>query len=233
MTAVRRKGAKFARAGVVLKAYTTGLAVPARQLVEVLEDHGLERNDLAPYLPPTPDAVSRWGGEVRYLGYYLKWTPQWAYYYAVENLGFEANPERTEGTYSKYNSLDDRIDGFHYYTTYIKFGLGRATYDASQEIRNHHITREEGVALVRRFDGEYRWVETRAAPMRNAEGAIVQWNVICLDIDGEVQAQEELRLTQEGLARASQAASLADTFSSKTSAMSTSAVPHALSCQSP
>ncbi|MBB3916841.1 hypothetical protein GGQ65_004150 [Rhizobium fabae] len=63
---------------------------------------------------------------------------------------------------------------------------------------------------LRRFDGEYRWVETRAAPMRNAEGEIVQWNVICLDIDGEVRAQEELRLAQEGLARASQAASLAE-----------------------
>ena len=62
---------------------------------------------------------------------------------------------RTEGTYSKYNSLDDKIDGFHYYTTYIKFGIGRATYDASQEIRNRHLTREEGVALVRRFDGEF------------------------------------------------------------------------------
>jgi PAS domain S-box-containing protein len=63
---------------------------------------------------------------------------------------------------------------------------------------------------LRRFDGEYRWVETRAGPMRNAEGAIVQWNVICLDIDGEVRAQEELRLAQERLARASQAASLAE-----------------------
>ncbi len=63
---------------------------------------------------------------------------------------------------------------------------------------------------LRRFDGEYRWVETRAAPMRNAEGAIVQWNVICLDIDGEVRAQEELRQAQESLARASQAASLSE-----------------------
>ena len=63
---------------------------------------------------------------------------------------------------------------------------------------------------LRRFDGEYRWVETRAAPMRNAEGEIIQWNVICLDIDGEVRAQDELRLAQEGLARASQAASLAE-----------------------
>jgi PAS domain S-box-containing protein len=63
---------------------------------------------------------------------------------------------------------------------------------------------------LRRFDGEYRWVETRAGAMRNAEGAIVQWNVICLDIDGEVRTQEELRLAQERLARANQAASLAE-----------------------
>jgi len=63
---------------------------------------------------------------------------------------------------------------------------------------------------LRRFDGEYRWVEMRAAPMRNTEGAIVQWNVICLDIDSEVRTQEQLRLAQESLARASQAASLAE-----------------------
>lgn len=63
---------------------------------------------------------------------------------------------------------------------------------------------------LRRHDGEYRWMETRAAPMRNGDGAIVQWNVICLDIDAEVRAQENLRLAQERLARASQAASLAE-----------------------
>jgi len=63
---------------------------------------------------------------------------------------------------------------------------------------------------LRRCDGEYRWVETRAAPMRGSENAIVQWNVICLDIDGEVRAQIELRSAQEKMARASQAASLAE-----------------------
>ena len=92
---------------------------------------------------------------MHYLGYYLKWTPQEAYYYAVEHTGFEANPFRTEGTYSKYNSLDDKIDGFHYYTTWIKFGIGRATYDSAQEVRNKHLTREDAVALVKRFDGEF------------------------------------------------------------------------------
>ncbi|HET9961988.1 MAG TPA: N-acetyl sugar amidotransferase [Nitrospiraceae bacterium] len=122
---------------------------------ELIEQHGLNLNDLMAYLPADYKDIERTNVDVHYLGYYLKWTPQECYYYAIEHTGFEANPVRTEGTYSKYNSLDDKIDGFHYYTTYIKFGIGRATYDASQEIRNRHLTREEGVALVRRFDGEF------------------------------------------------------------------------------
>ena len=127
-----------------------GVSVP-----ELREKHGLSLNELTSYFPPDHKQLARKKVEVHYLGYYIKWTPQEAYYHAVENCGFEANQVRTEGTYSKYNSLDDKIDGLHYYTTWIKFGLGRATYDASQEIRNKHLTREEGVALVKRFDGEF------------------------------------------------------------------------------
>ena len=37
----------------------------------------------------------------------------------------------------------------------IKFGIGRATYDAAQEIRSKDIDREEGVSLIKKFDGEY------------------------------------------------------------------------------
>ena len=124
-------------------------------IAELMEKYQFPLCDLMSYLPADYQELERSGIQVHYLGYYLKWVPQEAYYYAVEHTGFEANPVRTEGTYSKYNSLDDKIDGFHYYTTFIKFGLGRATYDASQEIRNKHLTREEGVALVRRFDGEF------------------------------------------------------------------------------
>jgi hypothetical protein len=85
----------------------------------------------------------------------LKWHPQSCYYYSVEHGGFQAAPERTPGTYSKYNSIDDRIDDLHYFTTGIKFGIGRASYDAAQEIRSGDINREEGVALVKKFDHEY------------------------------------------------------------------------------
>lgn len=116
---------------------------------------GIDANDLQPYLPADPEALKRTRTEVHYLGYYLKWHPQSCYYYSVEHGNFEASPERTPGTYSKYNSIDDRVDDLHYFTTHVKFGIGRATYDASQEIRSGDINRDEGVALVRRYDGEF------------------------------------------------------------------------------
>jgi N-acetyl sugar amidotransferase len=122
---------------------------------ELNERYGVSKNDLQSFLPAGYDELYQSNMEVHYLGYYVKWTPQEAYYYAVENTNFKARPFRTQGTYSKYNSIDDKIDDLHYYTTYIKFGIGRATYDASQEIRNNHLTRDEGKILVKRFDGEF------------------------------------------------------------------------------
>lgn len=130
--------------------YLGGVAIK-----ELMEVHGLRLNELSSYFPPEVERLEKSNIEVHYLGYYVPWTPQEAYYYAVENTGFKARPFRTQGTYSKYNSIDDKIDDLHYYTTYIKFGIGRTTYDASQEIRNKHITREEGVALVHKYDGEF------------------------------------------------------------------------------
>jgi len=122
---------------------------------ELIEDYGLKKVDLDPYIPIPQELLSEKDIEVHYLGYYTPWHPQGAYYYAVENGGFIPSPERTPGTYSKYNSIDDKIDDLHYYTTFVKFGIGRATYDASQEIRNEEINRDEGVALVKKYDGEY------------------------------------------------------------------------------
>lgn len=132
------------------KIFISGIPV-----TELETEYGIDRNDLEVYMPADPNKLQDLNVQVHYLGYYLKWHPQSCYYYAVEHGGFQASPERTPGTYSKYNSIDDRIDDYHYYTTYIKFGLGRASYDAAQEIRSGDITREEGVALVKRFDGEY------------------------------------------------------------------------------
>ena len=122
---------------------------------ELIRDYKVKIKNLKPFLPLNVSELDNFNLEVHYLGYYIKWVPQETFYYAAENCGFKPRPFRTEGTYSKYNSIDDKIDDLHYYTTYIKFGLGRATYDVSQELRNDHLSVDEGKKLIKKSDGEF------------------------------------------------------------------------------
>ena len=129
--------------------YFSGLAP------EDLTKYGVNSKDLAPYMAPDKKALEDLGLDIHFFGYYKKWVPQELYYHAVENTGFKPKSSRNEGTYSKYASFDDQIDGFHYYLSFIKFGIARTTADTAHEIRDGHITRQEGVGLVKRFDGEF------------------------------------------------------------------------------
>ncbi|MFZ4764499.1 MAG: N-acetyl sugar amidotransferase [Roseimicrobium sp.] len=133
--------------------------------LDELVEHGLQAGVFSPqeiadnpfefYRTPPAEAMHHLNPEMHWMSYYKKWIPQENYYHAAEHTGFKANPERSEGTYSKYASIDDKTDGFHFYLAYIKFGIARATSDAAHEIRDGHLTRDEGVALVKRFDGEF------------------------------------------------------------------------------
>lgn len=121
------------------------------------EKYGISRDELDKYGLSNSELekIKKQNIQQHFFSYYHKWVPQENYYHAVEHTGFEANPVRNEGTFSKYASLDDKLDGFHYYLAYIKFGNGRCMSDAAHEIRDGHITREEGVALMKKYDGEF------------------------------------------------------------------------------
>lgn len=126
-----------------------------KNIKQILKETNFKENDFHPYIPIKKDSIKNKNIKVFYLGYFHKWDPQEMYYYASEHTGYKANPERTEGTYARYTSIDDKVDNFHYYTTYIKFGVGRTTYDAAQEVRNEKITRSEAIELVKKFDHEF------------------------------------------------------------------------------
>jgi N-acetyl sugar amidotransferase len=122
----------------------------------VFSESILKEPSLQFYKAPEPDLIREKGIEMHWFSYYQKWTPQENFYYAMKHTGFETNDEgRSESTYTKYASLDDKADGFHWYLSYMKFGMGRASRDAQTDIRRHHITREEGVALVKKYDHEF------------------------------------------------------------------------------
>ena len=130
------------------------MKVSGHSFDELKQKYKITEKDLSLYLPLTSEQYNKSKPDPRWLGYYLNFHPQSNYYYAKEHCGFKANDKRTEGSYSRYNSLDDRIDGYHYWCGHIKFGIGRTTHEASQEIRNGDLIREEGVALVHKYDGE-------------------------------------------------------------------------------
>ena len=123
--------------------------------VEHWYSHGFTEQELEIYSPPSLEQVQSARVERHFASYYMNWRPQDHYYYCAQNTNFHANPKgRSEGTYSKYASLDDAIDPYHYYFSLLKFGIARATSDAAHEIREKLLDRDEAVTLVRRFDTE-------------------------------------------------------------------------------
>lgn len=105
------------------------------------------------YRLPEPEKLKN--VEYHWLAHYLPHHPQSNFYMASEKTGFRPNPERNVGTYSRYASIDDATDDWHYFMAYVKFGIGRCTSDAAHEIRDGDLTREEGLVLVAKYDGEF------------------------------------------------------------------------------
>ena len=135
--------------GDQLKHYFSGIPP------ESWSKYGLTEKDLSKFKAPSNEALQKNNTEVHFYSYYKFWDPQENFYYAKENCNYIPNPERNEGTFSKYASLDDKFDGFHFYLAYIKFGIGRCTQDTAHEIRDKKIDRQEGIALVKKYDGEF------------------------------------------------------------------------------
>lgn len=138
-----------------------------RDIAEVLEhqigddpmnwvDDEVGERDLAPYLYPDPGEVERLGVKAVYFAYFFRWSMLENYRFIKEKIDFRGNPRgRTDGTFTDFDSLDDKIDNVYYYMQYVKFGFGRATRDACRMIQNGQMTRDQGLELVRKYDHEF------------------------------------------------------------------------------
>ena len=115
----------------------------------------LRDQDFIPYIPLKKKDFNDFNLNILFLGWFMKWDPQEIYYYSTENSGFVPDDYKSDGSYGRYSSVDDKMEYLHFYCSYIKFGIGRCRLDVSQEIRNGHITREEGINLCRKFEGEF------------------------------------------------------------------------------
>ena len=113
-------------------------------------------SDLFPYLMPKPQELSKYSIKGHYYGYYTKWNVKENFRYVSSKIDFKtAERGRTYGTYTNFDSLDDYMDDLYYYLNYIKFGYGRCIRDLSRHIQKGEISRNEGLILAEKYDGEY------------------------------------------------------------------------------
>ncbi len=112
--------------------------------------------DLAPYTLPSTQELNAVGVKAMYYAYFFPWDVFQNYKMISEVMDFRTAPAgRTDGTFTDYDSLDDKVDDLYYHLQYIKFGFGRATRDASRLIQRGHITREEGLESAYKYDAEF------------------------------------------------------------------------------
>ncbi len=138
-----------------------------RDFAEVLEhqigddpmnwmDDEIEEHELAPYTYPDLGQVDEVGVKALYFGYFFRWSMFDNWNFIKDKINFQtAENGRTDGTFTDFDSLDDKIDNLYYYMQFIKFGFGRCVRDACRLIQNGQMTRAEGFDLVRKYDHEF------------------------------------------------------------------------------
>ena len=118
--------------------------------------NGITKRDLLPYTYPDDKELKRVGVTGLFLGYYFKWDARKQTELMVKNYGFNTKDDGPiEGTYTNYENLDESTVGLHDYLKFTKYGFGRATDHACLDIKNRRISREEGLSLVKKYDGKY------------------------------------------------------------------------------
>jgi len=110
---------------------------------------GMDRLHLYHY----PDELDRSGTRAVFASYYFHWDSE-AHLEIARKYGFKALDTPREGTYRNYVGIDEKINRVHQYLKVLKFGYGRASDHACEDIRNCRLTRDRAKELVRRHDLE-------------------------------------------------------------------------------
>ena len=113
---------------------------------------GITLGDISPYIYPTDEQLERSAVRGIYLSNFFPWNAKEHAELMIKEWGFSPIAYERERTFNLYGKIEDHANDLHDYLKYLKFGYGRATDDASMEIRHGRMTREEAIAMVKRYD---------------------------------------------------------------------------------
>jgi N-acetyl sugar amidotransferase len=114
---------------------------------------GITDKDLIWARYPSDDELEDVGVRQIHLGNYVHWDENIHSKLVRDVYNWEQARQPFERTYRMISNLDDMHEnGIHDYLKFVKFGYGRCTDHVSKDIRAGHMTREQGIALIRRYD---------------------------------------------------------------------------------
>ena len=113
---------------------------------------GITLGDVRPYIYPSDEEIERCEVRGIYLSNFINWNAKAHAELMIREWGFSPVAYERDRTFNLYAKIEDHANDVHDYLKYLKFGYGRATDDASMEIRHGRMTREEGLDAVRHYD---------------------------------------------------------------------------------
>ena len=117
------------------------------------DDDHLSQQDLNWAKYPSDVELSDSNTKGIYIGNFFKWDPNSHTRQMIDLYGWKPSEVPFERTYRRMSNLDDRYEnGIHDLMKFVKFGYGRASDHASKDIRSGLMSREEGIAMVRKYD---------------------------------------------------------------------------------
>ncbi len=112
----------------------------------------LTKFDMLPYVLPSQKEIEEAEVEGIHLGDYYFWDEMRQVEFLEKEYSWKQ--DYIEGTYKKYKSVECKMAGVHDYSKFIKRGYGRTTDQASEDVRQGLLTRQEALQLINKLDGE-------------------------------------------------------------------------------
>jgi N-acetyl sugar amidotransferase len=126
--------------------------VSAKKTPSEMVSEDISARDLSPFENPSVEEIEAAGVFGIHLGDYIFWDDERQTEFVRDTYGWRET--EIEGTYKRYKSAECIMPGVHDFTNYLKRGYGRGTYQASVDVRNGLLTREEAFELAREYDTE-------------------------------------------------------------------------------
>jgi N-acetyl sugar amidotransferase len=120
---------------------------------EDMADEDLPLSDLKALLYPSDEDLQRVGVTGLFYGYFFKWDYQKNMEFA-KTFGWKPLDKPWPGAWFNYENCDTGFQDLHDHFKWVKYGFGRATDHVNMLIRKGELTREEGVQIVREYDGK-------------------------------------------------------------------------------